>query len=143
MFNKRQTREAGFSLLELMVCVLFAVLVTGASIPVLGNLYATFKLRSSAEGLVGEMQLAKMRAVNLNSTVSVSISAANKTYQLQGEGLKYLDNSVSFQGTPPATVSFDSRGRLTSGITTTFVLVGSNASTVTITINASGRISVS
>lgn len=143
MRSKRTDRQAGFTLIETITVVFLAVVVTGISIPVLGNLYSSFRLRASVESLVGEIQLAKLKAVNLNASVTLTINAASKTYQLQNEGLKYLNNSVSFQGSPPASLVFDSRGRLSSGTTATINLVGGNGNVITITINPSGRISVS
>ena len=142
MSIQNMKRQAGFSLLEVMTTVLLVAILGGASVPVLGNLYSTYRLRASIEGLVGEIQLAKFKAINLNSTLTLTINGNDKTYQLAGEGLRYLDTSVSFQGTPPSTIQFDSRGRLTSGVSTSLVLVGSGGTATTITVNPSGRVSV-
>jgi Tfp pilus assembly protein FimT len=133
---------AGFTLVEVMTMTVMAMLVLGVSIPVVGNIMESIKLRTSAEALAAEIQFAKMKAVTENATVTLTIDANSKTFQIEGQPTRYIDTKVSFSGTPPSSLAFDSRGRLTSGNTETIALLGSNGTVSTITINPSGRVSV-
>lgn len=141
--GRRYLRNAGFTLIETMTFALLVAVVLGASIPVLDSVYTAIKLRTAAEALVNELQMAKMKAVNDNTSVTVSLNTSTKTYQISGLNTRYLDNTVSFSGTPPANITFTSRGRLSTGSTQTITLQGRNGRTNTITINANGRIAIS
>lgn len=141
--RRASNRQGGYTLVEAMTVIVLIAVTMGVSIPVVGKLYAFMKFRTAVEALVGEIQLAKMKAVNENATVTLSISTADRTYQIQNEEIRYLPNTVSFTGNPPASLVFNALGRLTSGLTVTINLIGSKGDTATVTINPSGRITTS
>jgi Tfp pilus assembly protein FimT len=142
--NKRNdcSNQRGYTLFQTMMAVLVALLVIGAGVPVLGNAWNNARLRTSVEALINELQLAKMQAVNTNTSVTFNLDSSAGTFQVSGKPQRSLTNSVTFSGTPPSSLIFNSRGRLASGSVQTLSLLGKNGRTYTITINPSGRISI-
>jgi hypothetical protein len=134
--------QRGYTLFQTMMTVLVAATVVGAGVPVLDQAWNNVRLRASAEALVDELQYAKMQAVNTNVSVTLNLDASAGTFRVSGKPQRFLANSVTFGGTPPSALTFNSRGRLSSGTTQNITLVGRNGRMNTIAVNPSGRISI-
>lgn len=135
-------KQRGYTLFQTMMAVVIAASVVGAGVPVLGSAWNNVRLRASTEALVDELQYAKMQAVNGNTSVTINLNSNAGTFQVNGKPLRYLSNSVTFGGNPPSSLTFSSRGRLSSGSAQNITLAGRNGRTNTIVINPSGRISI-
>ncbi len=133
----------GYSLLELLGFVLVSAIVLGVSIPALDSVSTAIKLRSTTSALVETLQMAKMKAVNENTSITVNLSFADRSFQIPGLDTTYLDRTISFSGSLPESLTFTSRGRLSSSGDQTITLQSTNGTTVVVVVNSYGRISVS
>ena len=64
--RRKGTRQAGFSLFELMTVMLIIMVVSAIAIPTMMNTLADVRLRSSASTIQGQLQQLRMRAVRDN-----------------------------------------------------------------------------
>ncbi len=61
--DRLRTSSSGFSLAELLVVVAIMGLLVGVSVPAFMNFLRAFRLKSSGRQVVGDMQLARQRAI--------------------------------------------------------------------------------
>ena len=80
-------RGCGFSLVELMITLAVAVMLTLIAIPSFTNISLTNKLTTTANDLVGAINSARMEAIKLDADTQVcSDSAASNTADTLGSG---------------------------------------------------------
>jgi type II secretion system protein H len=78
----RSKREAGFSLVELMVVLVMMTIVLAASIPALRQHTEDVNLTKGAREIEGTLKLARTRAVSNNAPVVVVFNTNANTYEL-------------------------------------------------------------
>ncbi len=66
-----ESRQNGFSLVELMIALVIALVVAGIAVPNLATAIANVRLRGSASDLSGLLQRARLAAVQNNATYTV------------------------------------------------------------------------
>jgi prepilin-type N-terminal cleavage/methylation domain-containing protein len=71
MLNERKSRQAGFSLVELLMVMAITLIVVAISIPITSRTIKNFQMRSSASAFADMLHTARMRAVKLNSIFAV------------------------------------------------------------------------
>ena len=76
------SREAGFSLVELMVVVVIMTIILAASIPAFRTHGADVNLTKGAREIEGTLKLARAKAVSSNRPVVVEFDTNNGTYFL-------------------------------------------------------------
>ena len=69
---KRRKREAGFTLIEMMVVIAVLAIVAAIAIPNFMTLLPGMRLNGAARQMMGELMAARMRAVKENRTISVN-----------------------------------------------------------------------
>jgi type IV fimbrial biogenesis protein FimT len=69
----------GFSLLELAVAVAIASIMAGFALPSFLKWQHSSRLRGAAVNLVGDLEMAKIRAIRENGTVVAQFTASNYT----------------------------------------------------------------
>ncbi len=89
--------KAGFSVVELLVVL--AIIATLAMITIPGFLayIPDYRLNAAAQELLGDIQMAKLRAVKKGVVVSVGINAATDTYTIfvdDGVGANYGNGAI-------------------------------------------------
>jgi prepilin-type N-terminal cleavage/methylation domain-containing protein len=104
-------RIKGFTLIELMVVIFMIAAVSGFAVPGIMKWRSAAKLRGAAENLKGDLELAKLRAIQENGPVAINFS--EKSYQIfidSGTTLGILDaNELVLKKTSlPEGVRFDS-----------------------------------
>ena len=77
-----KNREAGFSIIELMVVVVIMTIVLAASIPALRQHTETVNLTKGSREVESSLKLARTRAVSTNNSVVVVFDADASTYLL-------------------------------------------------------------
>lgn len=77
-----KNREAGFSIIELMVVVVIMTVVLAASIPALRQHTENVNLTKGSREVESSLKLARTRAVSTNTPVVVTFDTNNNTYFL-------------------------------------------------------------
>jgi len=78
----QNTRQSGFSLLELLIVVAMALIVAGIAIPNFQRAMRNYRLMGDARAISGEVQLAKMRAAANFTRARVKFSASGYETQV-------------------------------------------------------------
>ncbi|MES2296741.1 MAG: GspH/FimT family pseudopilin [Pseudomonadota bacterium] len=142
-------RNGGFTLLEVLVAVAIVGVLVGLAIPSMSALVAKQRLRGASNDLFSSLIAARSEALKRN--LPVTVSSVNGT-QWQGgwstanptvNATDMLDQHAAIANatiTGPASVTFNTNGRLTNGATPTFdVSVQGTTSLRCLKIDLSGR----
>ena len=90
-------KNAGFTLIELMVVIAIVAILTAIAIPNFINWRRNAQMRASADELLSAVQLTKLRAVKERTNCVVFFSTANDSYVAfvdNGAGGGVADNEV-------------------------------------------------
>ena len=93
---RTESRQNGFSLMELMIALVIALVVAGIAVPNLATVLANVRLRGSASDLSGLLQRARLAAVQNNTTYTVRFMSG----QTAG-AYADLNNNSSFDAGEP------------------------------------------
>ena len=151
--NTQGNREHGFTLLEIMVTVTIAGIMSALAVPSFQQMYAKFELYQAATTLQYRMMMAQKNAIRLNTVIS-----AVPSNMPDGAGLltvtppvpgELFPRSVGFilpPGLPTPPIGFNGRGSSITplGPVPTFVLVSNPYPTVmhTVSVYPSGRVTM-
>lgn len=72
-------RQAGFTLVELIIVIAMIIVVTAITIPGIISWLPNYRLRSAAQDLLSNIQKAKLEAVKRNIVTSVSLNNTGYT----------------------------------------------------------------
>lgn len=78
MFGKK---EAGFTLIELMVAIAIMTLLMAVAIPTFVQNQPRHRLKKAARDMVSSMQKARLKAVSENTTCTITFNVGANTYQ--------------------------------------------------------------
>jgi len=144
-------KNSGFTIMELMTTIAIIAILAAIAVPNMISWRSGTKLQGAVENLRGDLQLAKMKAVQENGSVTVdfSVSADNDEYQISGSGLttktRQLPSGVRID--PGGTdfngndfVTFNNRGFPENA--GSVVIVSSGGEGQTINLNRLGRINI-
>ena len=134
--------QAGYSVLEMLVTVALAGIVTGAAASSFPPMLATFSRQNATAQIASDLRLARERAVTTNGKARVVFSASSYTLRREnpaGSGV-YVDDG-SLQPLPagitvssnPVNPTFDSRGLTTQSYVITLTDRYDNSQTITVT----------
>jgi prepilin-type N-terminal cleavage/methylation domain-containing protein len=121
-------RDAGFTLIELMIAVAIVTIATALAVPNFLRWYAQFELRQATSEIATQLILARMAGMNRNRGVVVTVQTVGALAHISAVTSDVSPVSVindkSLPGAPsvvgsPVTVSFSSMGLRTSGGTGT------------------------
>jgi Tfp pilus assembly protein FimT len=110
-------KNYGFTVLELMVVIGTIAIMMSIAVPNIMGWLPDYRLRSGTEEIQSTLQLARLRAINGNTTATVSFNVGNETYQASVGGQTFKGGqmpagvdifSASFAGVPQ--VQFNSKG---------------------------------
>ena len=112
---------SGFTLLELIVAIAIASVVTGIAIPSFLSWMPTLRLSSGARQVAMDLQVARMKAIsqNASNTVTFNVSAGTYTFTLGSDArnLGELYPGISIASAPNPT--FTPRGTASAAVTIT------------------------
>ncbi len=77
--------DAGFTLAELVVVLAGFCIILGIAVPVLGTVMDRYRVRLGAQGVVTQLQYARMRAVSSNESLQVHFPAGRQSYQVESD----------------------------------------------------------
>jgi len=78
-------REAGFSMPELLVVLVAAMIIMASAVPFVDLIIDQFNLTLTAQGLANQMQYARMRAVSSNEAFRLRFLPGTNSYQVETE----------------------------------------------------------
>jgi len=73
----KEKNNYGFTILELAVAIAIAAIMAAFALPSIVNWQNLSRLRGAAVNMVGDLEMAKIRAIRENSTVAVQFAAEN------------------------------------------------------------------
>ena len=108
-------REAGFSMIELMIVCVIMLLIAALAVPNIFQTYRNYQLDSAGHSVASLLQQARTQAVKTNQPVYVkydNVAAPNLVYATDAPGKAYasgnpdvaISAALSFQ--PPPTTNF-------------------------------------
>lgn len=135
--------EAGFSLLELMIVVAIVGVAVMLALPDMLRSSAQSRLKQQAQELRTNMSMARMAAVNRNTTVTVSMAIVGGVVEASFGGILPVQRMhpeiKSFGG--PTQIRFNSYGML-AGVATnqTITLTNSQGVTQAVQVTPGGKV---
>jgi Tfp pilus assembly protein FimT len=138
--------QSGLTVIGLMMAFAIVAILASLATPNFIAWLPNYRLQSGAEEIHSTLQLARVRAIKQNATVTVTFNTANETYQASVEGQTYrrgqmpagIDiNSAVFGG--GAFVQFDSRGATINNTDGSVQLRNNSGRTQTITVSITGN----
>ena len=112
-------RQSGFTLAELMVVIAIIALLTSVAVPNFLSWLPKYRLKSAADELFTNLNLAKLTAVRNGEPCAVSFTANGYTIDSLGRSINLADygSGVTFALPPgetgsafPSSITFDTRG---------------------------------
>jgi type IV fimbrial biogenesis protein FimT len=147
----RRRRSAGFTMVELLVTIAIATILTTIAVPSFSGLIASQRAKTAASELFASFLTARSDAIALNANVTVSPLAGgwNQGWQILGPANNVLEShgalaaGVAIAPLPLAsTVTYRPSGRVLTGSTASFVVSTKSGSTTNyqcISLSLSGR----
>ncbi len=145
-------RYGGFTLLEALAVILLIAIVSTIAAPNLIAWRKKAKLRSAADNLKGDLELAKIKAAQINGSVAIQYTAGDYEIFHDSGGITYVRDSgeqlYRARSLPPgvnidlkgsSNINFKGRGTARSG---SIYLVNSNGLRKQVKVSAVGRIKI-
>ena len=135
-------KNSGFTIIEMMVVISILTVMTSIAIPGFINWLPNYRLRSGVEDIQSTLQLARLKAINQNTSATVAFDINNEKYSASVGGQQFRSgkmpagvniDSVSGSGS----VSFDSQGFASSAVN--IVVENSLNSSKTVSVKLTGN----
>lgn len=139
-------RQSGISLLEVLIVAGVITVLGAIAIPQVSRTLELQRLDSAAARVASKLMDARMNAIKRNAAGKLSI-VSTRTMQVNCPGttpvgaLETLPSGISFSASTPASITFDSLGRLTTGAQTA-TLQSTSGRAKALTISPAGKITV-
>lgn len=145
-------REAGFSLPEILIVLLTIAILTTLALPSGLRALQLYRLETSVSVISDKLMETRMSAIKRNRTSSLKIDKTARTAQIHSTNQKgetidvnfpvAFPQGLQFDAVDSVEISFDSMGRISTGIQTlTFKETNSNKRK-NIIVSPAGKISV-
>jgi len=139
-------RQAGFSLIEIMIVVAIMIVLAGVGVPAMQEMVVNQRIKSATSDLFASILRARSEAIKRNVNVSMNPSTSWSTgwtvpSPVAGEpALLNLSNRASITIAGPANgITFTPAGRLTGTSNVTFSVSATKGTPRCITIDLGGR----
>lgn len=143
----RQCRESGFTLIEVMIAVVIIGIASVIAVPSIGEWMARYELKQAMSEITGDMNLAKLVAMNRNRQAAVTVQMAGTVVQVSGAAAgteifapRVLMSHVNALPGGTATVNFSSMGLSTSAATQTIQIQNDKGLIYSLSILPSGKV---
>ena len=152
-------KDAGFSLMELMVVIMIIAIMAAITVPNVGTWVQNHRLSSTARDIYSMLQMSRLRAAKENANVAFSFNSsgysafvdngrgggiANDTIQNGTELTVFtgtFEGGVTYNGATVPQMAFDARGFPTAFGTTIF-LSNSVGATKQVILSSAGNIRI-
>jgi len=91
-------RQAGFSLIELMVTIAIFAILVGVAIPGFQSTLTSSRLASAGNALIGGIQGARMEAIRRNQSVRFCLNATTHAWQIMDASSNILSTDTIASG---------------------------------------------
>jgi prepilin-type N-terminal cleavage/methylation domain-containing protein len=143
--------QPGFTLIELIGVLLIGLILTLISIPVINNVYQTFRLNAAISAVTGAIQTTRYQAISSGYPFQVVFSKTNSNYQIQSD--PNVTGTFANVGNPiplstaavlgqDTTILCHPGGLITAAVGSTTLTLSSHGKTETIAISSYGNIKV-
>ena len=148
--HRSRRRSVGFTMVELLVTIAIATILTTIAVPSFSGLIANQRAKTAASELFGSLLKARSEAIMRNANVTVSPLAGgwdHGGWQILGPGAVVLESHGAVPGvvittTGGAAVTYRPSGRVTTTSTASLLVTTTSGSTTNnqcISLNLSGR----
>jgi type IV fimbrial biogenesis protein FimT len=144
--------QRGFTVLELIISMVVAVILTTISVPLISNVQAQYRMRSAVSSVTGAISSTRYRAIYQGYPFAVAFSKTNGTYQLSSKvptatSFSNVGNAVPFQAAGMSidqdnTFTFSPSGVVTSSVGALEVDLSYKGKTSKITVSSYGNVKV-
>lgn len=126
-----QSRQAGFSLIEVLIAVAIIGIAAAIAMPNFTRMYIDYQARATASEITRHLVLARTRAMTSNQTLSVQIVLVNGGVQMTTTnlaGAPALQGLNRIEAVQMTTLTFNNGGLLPNGGVVQFNSFGMRAS---------------
>ena len=114
IFNRRPGGSHGFTLIELVMSVAVAMILTAISVPIVSTAVVNYRMTSSVNAITGVINSTRYRAIYNGYQHTIAFSKTNGTYQLASKippatTFSNVGTAIPFQsiGAPSMTLNND------------------------------------
>ena len=143
---KRKNRESGFTLIEMMIVGAIVGIASVIAIPNIGEWLSRYELKQAMSEIAGDLNLAKLAAMNRNRQAIVTIQMTGALVQVSGTSggqaifaTRTLMPRVNALPGGAATVTFSSMGLSTATATQTIQLQNEKGLIYSLSVLPSGK----
>ena len=144
---ERQCCESGFTLIEMMIAVAIIGIASVIAVPSIGEWLARYELKQAMSEIAGDMNLAKLVAMNRNRQAAVTVQMAGAMVQVSGTSAgtevfapRLLMSRVNALPGGTATVNFSSMGLSTAAAAQTIQIQNDKGLIYSLSILPSGKV---
>ena len=147
---KHNRGASGFTVMELVVVIAVAMLITGIAVPSFLSWLPTLRLSNGARQVATDLQLARMKAISQNAKFRLNFtSGTSYEFQKDNSGFGYesgpfsLPEGITVTETTPFTTSeFQPRGTANTGVGISTITLSNGSDTKQVAIKLVGRVNV-
>jgi prepilin-type N-terminal cleavage/methylation domain-containing protein len=77
--------EPGFTLIELIIVMVIGLILALVSVPLINNVYQTFRVNAAISAVTGAIQTTRYQAISNGYPFEVVFSKVNSNYQIQSD----------------------------------------------------------
>jgi len=150
--RRSQSGRSGFTLIELIITLVIALLLSLVALPLITNIYRSFQLNAAVSAVTGAIQGTRYQAISGGYPFQVVFSKANSNYQVQSDPNRTgVFTNVTANPVPlgnafvlgqDTTLQFHPGGLVTASVGSTTLTLTSHEKTESIAVSSYGNIKV-